>query len=331
MRYLILTLLLLIIAPAHSEVIVTTIQDTTLHVDLGGGNTAEKPLLKGTILALIDASPTGHPNQVLAEDKATNVRGYLDSSSVDLVAVKDNVSTTAQGLATEAKSQPKSQPAPPVTPGDFIPDPNEPPLSDLISFIDDVHGDAYTGGSQPNDGGGYALQKALAIQDFGIHNLIEFSRHKPKYFFDMYRRGEANDFDKIQDQIILPAVQALTVTLLKSKLPDYLELKSLTIGQNKDNHFNVFYSFSATLAAKGDLYINAEKATASDILTNTAPTLTPTYHAGDVATISGHFNCDRIIEEISMVAGKPRDSFPPNAIIAVTPTAPITAPPPMPY
>ena len=302
MRYLILTLLLLIIAPAHSEVIVSVTSDTTLHMDLGGGNFADKPLLTGANLILLDANPPGHPNQVLVEDKTTSTQGYLDSNAVDLVTVKANVTTTAQDLATAAKNQPPIQPAPPVPAGVFIPDPNEPPLTDLLSFIDDVHGDAYSGGSQPNDGGGYALQKALAIQDFGIHNLIEFSRHKYKYFSDMYKRGEANDFDKIQEQIILPAVQALTINRLKSQLPAYLVLNSLTIGETKDNHFNVAYSFSATVTVRENLYNDAAPKPDASV---PASTRTATYKAGDTATFSGLFNCDRIVEEIVNVAGKP--------------------------
>ncbi len=188
---------------AEGEVVVAVTQDTTLHMDLGGGNFADKPVQVGTTLSLLDANPEGHKGQILVEDKENNVKGYIDANTADLVTVKDNVSTAAQDLATAAKSQPS-----PIVPTPSIvsfPDPTEPPIDELIEFIQNLYDKDYYGQKQPPPE--FVAQMVQIIQQYGIHNLIEIFKYDQRYFNnDMRASGNK---EKIKSEIIIPAIRAL--------------------------------------------------------------------------------------------------------------------------
>ncbi len=202
MRAFLFAAILLFPLLTQAEIIVSVTQDTTLRMDLGGGNFADKPIVKGTSLTLLDANPEGHSGQVLAAD-TTGARGFIDSSSVDLVTVKDNVSTTAQGLATEAKSQPAPLAA--AVEITSFPDPSEPPIDDLVEFIQNLYDKNYYGQKQPPPE--FVAQMVQIIQQYGIHNLIEIFKYDQRYFNnDMRRFGNK---EKIYQQIITPAVRSL--------------------------------------------------------------------------------------------------------------------------
>ncbi len=305
MRAFLFAAILLFPLLTQAEVIVTVTNDTLFHLDLGAGNTADKPMPAGSTLILLNATPTDHPGQIQVQDKATGMSGYLAASDVDLSQIKDNVTTTAQDLIEQAKTRPQ-----PIAPKNgFIPDPNEPPIDGLVSFANDIYANYYADEKHPP--ADVAAQLTASVKKYGIGNLVEFSRHKTKYLPTAYSQGGGTGIDEIQRQIILPAVQALSKPAIEAALPPHLQLSTLSVDETEDTYYNITYSFHVKAVVKGDLF-GAQ-----------AP-LALTHHAGDSVDLHGTIVSDHGTLKMRFdpgldQLGLPKSSFSADAAPSETP------------